>query len=564
MKTNKFITAAVLILWCNTASAQKKPSGTKPQTIKVVSQPAPTSKLPKLVIGIIVDQMRYDYVYRYYDKFGTGGFRRLMDEGFFCRNTLYNYVPTYTGPGHASVYTGTTPSVHGIVSNDWFSREKNDTVYCVEDDSTKTVGADNFAGKMSPKNLITTTVTDELRYATNFKSKVIGISMKDRGSILPAGHAANAAYWFDAQTGNWITSSYYMNDLPPWVKTFNDKKLAEKYINISWKTLLPIEQYIESTADDVAYEGLFPNETKPVFPHDFPKIKTAGYELVRRSPWGNSLTKDFALAAIESENLGSDAVPDFLCVSFSSTDYVGHQFGTNAIETEDTYLRLDKDIEELLNHIDSTIGANNVLLFLTADHAAIPNPVYLSDNKIPAGFFDMPLIKDSLAKYMSRQYGDSKFILCVDNNQVYLNHAAITTHKLSVEDVEEDVAAFLMRFKGVASTLTAHALNETEFSIGARALVQKGFYPKRSGDVMIIPDPGLIEWERKTGTTHGSAYTYDTHVPLLWYGWKIKAGSSVKRVEITDIAPTISSMLNMEFPNGCTGKVIEELFEKRK
>lgn len=556
---SKYFFLIALLLLCLKMQAQKKPVKIPAHSIKADSQPAPAAKLPRLVIGIIVDQMRFDYLYRYYNKFGTGGFRRLMDEGFFCRNTSYNYVPTYTGPGHASIYTGTTPAIHGIVSNDWFRREKNDTLYCVRDENAVTVGAANSAGKMSPRNLISTTVTDELRYATNFKSKVIGISMKDRGAILPAGHAANAAYWYDAQTGNWITSSYYMNEIPEWVKSFNAKQLSEKYLNTPWTTIYPIESYTESTPDNVPYEGPYSGESKPVFPHDFPKIKTTGYELIRRSPWGNALTKDFALAAIEHEQLGTDDIPDFLCISFSCTDYVGHQFGTNSVETEDTYLRLDRDLQEILEILDSVIGKNNALVFLTADHAAIPNPVYLSDNKIPSGYFNTQAMIDSLTKFMASEYGENKFISCVENNQVYINRDEIEKRRLKTEDVSENIATFLMRLSDVAQAITAGTLNKNEFSVGPRALVQNGFNAQRSGDVMIITNPGLIEWETKTGTTHGSAYSYDTHVPLLWYGWKIKAGQTARPVGITDIAPTLSSLLNIEFPNGTTGKVIYEL-----
>lgn len=511
--------------------------------------------VPKLVVGIVVDQMRYDYVFKYWNKFGEGGFKKLMNEGFFCKNTRYNYVPTYTGPGHASIYTGTTPAVNGIISNDWYRKTDNDTMYCVADDSTKTIGSETVAGKMSPKNLLTTTVTDELRYGSNYKNKVIGISLKDRGAILPAGHSANAAYWFDGANGKFISSSYYMNALPKWASDFNDSKRSDSYLAKSWTTLLPIEKYTESTADLVPYEEPYLGETTPVFPHDFPKIRQTNYELIKRSPWGNSILKEFALAALQNEGLGLNGTTDFLTISFSSTDYVGHQFGCNAIETEDTYLRLDQDLADLFSYLEKNIGKDNFLVFLTADHAAIPNPKFLSDHGVPAGLFNSTLIADSLKKFMSLTYGEGDWISCVNDDQVYLNHNLIREKNRDASAVAEKVADFLLKIKGVANAIPSRVFRESEFVLPPLSLLQRGFNARLSGDVLMLLEPGLIEY-RSTGTTHGSGYSYDTHVPLFFYGWKIPHGISAESVFITDIAPTLCNWLNIEFPNGCTGKVI--------
>lgn len=531
--------------------------------VSQVKMTPPKNGSPKLVVGIIVDQMRYDYIYRYWNKFGDNGFKRLVNEGFSCENTHYNYVPTYTGPGHAAVYTGTTPAHNGIISNDWYQRKTRDTMYVVSDNSVKSIGTENNYGKMSPKNLLATTITDELMYATNFRGKVFGISLKDRGAILPAGHSGTA-FWFDGLTGKWITSSYYMNELPGWLKKINEMHLAESYKQSIWEPLLPLDQYTESTDDDTPYEGLYTGEIKPIFIHDFFGLNSKDFEFVRRSPFGNSFTKDIALAAIENESLGKDSITDFLAISFSATDYVGHQFGTNAIETEDTYLRLDRDLGTLLNYLDKNVGKNNFLLFLTADHAAIPNPQYLADHKFPAGYFDHKPMIDSLKKVFNSQYGEGNWIECYNDQMIYLNHDLIEKNKLNLKQVQNNVAEFCAKFDGVYGALSASQLLESEFTQGVNSFIQKGFYPKRSGDVMIFLDPGLIESYNgsKTGTTHGSPYTYDTHVPLLWYGAGISHGSTVSNIQITDIAPTLSLMLHIPFPNACTGKPIEELFKK--
>src|SRR6201996_7538512 len=283
---------------------------------------------PKLVVGIVVDQMRWDYLYRFYERYQDNGFKRLLNEGFSCENTQVDYIPTFTAPGHTCIYTGSVPALHGIAGNDFIVQATGKSMYCTDDSTVTSVGATSIAGKMSPRNLLTTTVTDELRLATNFKSKVIGIALKDRGGILPAGHTANAAYWFDDKSGNWITSTYYMQELPQWVKDFNDQKLPETYLKTDWTPAYPIDSYVQSTPDiSPRYEGKFKGTDTPSLP-----VKTSGlYKnnlgLIRSTPFGNTLTLDMAIAAINGEKLGQGDQTDFLAVSFSSTDYVGHQFG---------------------------------------------------------------------------------------------------------------------------------------------------------------------------------------------------------------------------------------------
>lgn len=514
---------------------------------------------PKLVVGIVIDQMRYDYIYRYWDKFGNDGFKRLVNEGFFCRNTNFNYVPTYTGPGHASIYTGTTPAVHGIIANDWYDKVSEKNLYCAGDKNSIGVGTTSNEGKRSPVNMLTTSITDELRISTNMKSKVIGIALKDRSAILPAGHTANAAYWFDGSNGSFISSTYYMKDLPVWVQDFNKKELTKKYLSQPWNTLLPIEMYTESLPDDNNYEFIAKGETRPVFPHNLPELMDAngGFGLIRITPFGNSITKDFAIECIKNENLGKSTATDFLALSFSSPDYIGHSYGPNSVEQEDDYLRLDKDLAEFLKFLDTQIGKNNVLVFLTADHAAPEVPSYLLDLKIPAGYVkEWKIVKD-LKEYLLMTYGDT-MVLSFTNQQVYLNHKIISDKKLQLAQVQENAAAFIQNMEGVSEVITATTLNNTSFTEGSRYLMQKGFNARRSGDVLINYLPAWVEFS-KTGTTHGSPYSYDTHVPLIFYGWNIKQGSTSEQIYSTDIAATLAMMLNIQFPNGSTGKPISVL-----
>jgi predicted AlkP superfamily pyrophosphatase or phosphodiesterase len=527
--------------------------------VKAVAQKQTENEKPKLVVGIVVDQMRYDYLFRYWDKYSDKGFKRLINEGFLLKNANYNYVPTYTGPGHACVYTGTTPAVNGIVSNDWYDKDLRKQVYCAEDTTVLPVGTTALSARMSPQRLLTTTITDELRLSNNFKSKVIGIALKDRGAILPAGHTANAAYWFDRETANWVTSSYYMKQLPQWVQEFNAKRQVDTLLKEKWNTLLPIDQYTESTTDNVKYEGLYAGETSPVFPHDLPAIKLKDKDLIRRVPMGNTFTKNFAEAVLQGEQLGKGKATDFLAVSFSSTDYVGHQFGINAIETEDTYIRLDRDLAEFFDFLGKQVGDGNYLLFLTADHGAANNTLYSIDRNIPAGFFNAHLVDSLLEKDLRATFGPGEYVAELSSHGVYFNSPLLDQKKISHEEIAKKCADFLMKTKGVAVAVPAQELKEVQWNEGVMALLQRGFNWQRSPDVLMSLDPAWMEWDTQTGTTHGAAYSYDTHVPVLFFGWNVPHGSSAEPVFVTDIAPTVATLLNIEFPNGTTGKPIQSL-----
>ncbi|RTQ53602.1 alkaline phosphatase family protein [Hymenobacter gummosus] len=541
---------------------------------------------PKLVVGIVVDQMRYDYLYRYWNKYGADGFRRLLGEGFSFENCHYNYVPTYTGPGHASIYTGTTPSVHGIIGNNWLERETGKGTYVTEDKSVKSVGGDAWAGQMSPRHMLTTTITDELRLATNFQAKTIGVCIKDRGSILPAGHAASAAYWFDNSNGSFITSTFYAQQLPDWVQQFNARKLPQQYLSKPWETLLPLSEYTESTADDVPWENTFKGEQKPVFPHNLPvlsglapaqvqgtmlaageKPPTTNLDLIRTTPFGNTLTLDFALEAIRQEQLGQRGQTDFLALSFSSTDYVGHHFGVNAIETEDTYLRLDRDIARLLKTLDQTVGKGQALVFLSADHGAAHSPEFLKSQRIPAGSVGPRLWRDTLQAQLQRRYGPGQWVLSYENQQVYLNRPLIQQKKLDLYQVQQQTAELVVQFTGVTRAVAATDVQRSHWESGLLMYLENGYLPKRSGDVMVVMEPGWLEsyaYPVNKGTTHGSSGAYDTHIPLLFWGWRVPQGESVYPARITDIAPTVARFLHIQEPDGCTGQPLQDVLTKKK
>ncbi|WP_394758987.1 alkaline phosphatase PafA [Flavobacterium sp.] len=516
---------------------------------------------PKLVIGIVVDQMKMEYLYRFYDDFSSNGFKRLMNNGYTFQNMHYNYMPTYTAPGHASIYTGTTPAMHGIVSNEWFSRSSGKDIYCTDDESVKTIGdGKEDEGKMSPKNLLTTTITDELRLATNFKGKVIGMSIKDRGAILPAGHFANWAFWY-SKTGAFISSSFYGEKLPDWVTQFNNEKNYLPYITKGWNLLKPITTYNESLSDDNPYEGKL-NGVKPVFPYnlkDMYEKKDAG--IIKSTPFGNDLLVDFAKKAIEKEELGKDNSTDFLTVSFSSTDYIGHILGPRSIELQDTYLRLDQTIADFLIYLDTNVGKNNYLLFLTADHAGAENVNYLRDKKYNVRNVDPSEIKASLKKHSIDTFGEN-LILNYSSFNLLFNREIIKAKELDLVKVKQSFKEFLMTQEHVKRVYTEEEILASTGSDYHLDFIAKGYDPTQSGDLIILDKPGYIEYG-ETGTSHGTTYSYDTHVPCIFYGWNIKKGETHDKKEITQIAPTIAQKIKIAMPNGTESKVLLEVLDKK-
>jgi len=527
-------------------------------------KPSNSLPRPKLVVGIVVDQMRWDYLYRFYDRYQANGFKRFLNEGFTCENTYIPYVPTVTAIGHSSVYTGSVPAIHGIAGNDFIIEATGQNMYCTEDSTVETVGSTSDAGKMSPRNLLASTITDELKLATNFRSKVIGVALKDRGSILPAGHTPDAAYWLDNATGNWITSTFYMNELPEWVKKFNDRKLAEKYLNQDWNTLYDIKTYVQSTPDDNPYEGAFSGSKTPTFPVKTSGMYSRSYDIIRTTPYGNTLTADFAKAAVENEQLGRDEITDFLAVSFSSTDYIGHRFGVNAIEIEDTYLRLDKDLASLFTYLDTKIGKGTYTVFLTADHAAAHNPNFLQDKNIPAGYFNSGQVQRELNAALEQTYGAKNLVRSFSNSQVHLNNSVIEQNKLNEEAIKRDIVDFLWKVPNISFVVDNKKIGESGLPLLIAERIRNGYNAKRSGAITFVLEPAYYSGgsTKATGTTHGSWHPYDSHIPLLWMGWGINRGSSNRTVNMTDIAPTVAALLHIQEPNGCVGKPIVEVLKK--
>lgn len=550
----KNILFAVLLLITGVSSNSQNASVSN----KIGAEPS----RPKLVVGIVVDQMRYDYLTRFYHKYGEGGFKRMMAEGFNCKNNHFNYIPTKTGPGHASVYTGTTPKYHGIIANDWYDKETKSMAYCAGDDSVNSVGTTNSDGKMSPHRMQTTTFADENRLFTQMRGKTIGISIKDRGSILPAGHTANAAYWFTGgDEGHFISSTFYMDALPKWVEKFNKSKVVESYLK-PWNTLYDIETYVESGSDKNDFEGSFRGKETATFPYDLKDLsaQNSGFDILKSTPYGNSIVADFAIAAIDGEALGQDDITDVLAVSFSSTDYIGHKFGVNSKEIQDTYLRLDKDLERFFKALDEKVGKGEYTVFLTADHGAVDVPSYLHSEKIPAGYLNNNERKKAFNVFLTETYGTTEILENISNDQIFLNREKIKALGLDLSDVQEAIVNEQLGYAHVSKAYSATTMSSVNFVEGIEALLQKGFNQKRSGDVVLVNDPAFVS-SGHTGSSHSTGFNYDTHVPLLFFGKGIKNGHTFKKTEITDIAPTMSAILGTSFPNGAIGRPLEFVFK---
>lgn len=518
---------------------------------------------PKLVVGIVVDQMRYDYLYRYYDKYSEGGFKRLLNEGFNCRNNHYPYALTVTAAGHAAIYTGSIPAINGIVGNDWYDTHSERTVYCVEDSTVKTVGSLNVAaGKMSPRNMLTSTVTDQLRIANNFRSKTIGIAIKDRGSILPAGHTATGAYWYDSKTGNWITSTFYTDALPKWVNDLNARKLPAEYTKNGWKTLLPIEAYTESTPDDQPYETKLAGAAKPVFPYELVGQAGSAFGAVTSTPWGNTMTKDMAIAALKGENMGKGADTDFLAVSFSTPDRIGHAFGPTSVEQQDIYLRLDLEFADFLSTLDDWVGKGNYTVFLTADHGAMDVPAFWQEHKLPAGLIDVNILYSTLKKALKAAFGEGKYIVGSENYQLYFNKPLLKEKHISLETVYQVVREALLPLPGIADVINLKSLHTADLNSYQLELYKNNVNTKRSGDVQIVVQSGWFAGDG-IGTDHGTPHNYDTHVPFVLYGWGIQQGETLRRTSISDIAPTIAALLHILPPSGNIGNPVTESLKNK-
>jgi predicted AlkP superfamily pyrophosphatase or phosphodiesterase len=527
---------------------------------------AQISDKPKLIVGIVVDQMVYDYLYRYESRFSKGGFELMKEKGTNCRNTQYNYVPTYTGPGHASIYTGATPNDHGIVANQWYSREQEEMVNCVGDSNYFSVGTESNDGVRSPKNLKCMTITDQLKM-TYPESKVVAISFKDRGAILPGGHLSDGSYWFDYVSGNMITSDFYTKELPAWVSDFNSLKIPQVDLKKTWTTLYPLDSYRASGPDNSPYEKVLNSKSTPTFPYNLPEIAGGkkDFHLFAATPFANTFLTDFSIQALENESLGKGEQTDILCVSYSTPDIAGHAFGPRSVEIEDMYLRLDRDIEKLIKAIKKQVGKDFVM-FLTADHAVVPVPQMLMDKKLPGGYLFSDEHMINLHDAVKSKFG-TDFVAVLENNNIYLNEELINFMGANKKEVEEFIAEQVTLWPGVKQAYTSKDLQGVKQGNHYTEMVKKGYDRVRSGNVIFILEPGYLAKEQdrdqsRQGTSHGTGYAYDTHVPLLWYGKGIKEKDVMRKVDVTDIVPTLTHILELQYPNCATGTPILELFQK--
>ena len=516
---------------------------------------------PKIVVGVVVDQMCYDYLYRFQHHFSTDGFNRFLNRGVNCRNTNYNYVPTYTGPGHASIYTGTTPYNHGIVANEWYDRTKAKGVNCVFDPNVQAVGNSSSAyGQVSPHHLETMTVTDQLKF-TYPASNVYSISIKDRSAVLPGGHLSDGSYWFDYSSGKFITSTFYTKELPPWVQAFNQAHNADTYL-ADWELLHEPSSYSRSI-DNSPYEVTIKGAKTPTFPYAFTSFAKGNYSQFTITPFANTLLTDLALELIQQERLGKNEATDMLCVSYSTPDIAGHAFGPYSLEVEDIYVRLDLELAKLFNALDKQVGKNNYVIFLTADHAVVPVPQQLKDEKLPGGYFDMSACLTSVNTQLQKKYG-TILIQSEENQNIYLNNALIDSLKISKSEVQREVADILRSFPEVKVAVTGSDLERGIIQDPWMQMILNGYSKERSGDIIFMLKPGYLSISSDTGsehkgTSHGSAFNYDTHVPLLWYGNKMKHQEIFRPIEITDISATLVHLLNLQRNGSMTGKPIIEI-----
>jgi len=529
---------------------------------EINAQGTTTPFRPKLIIGIVVEQMRYDYIERYWEKYENGGFKKLYKGGMVFNNARYNHLFAQQGVSHATIATGTTPSFHGIIGTNWYDTKRNLPVYCVQDENARTVGSDSFEGKRSAKYLETTTMGDEILLSTSGKSKVVSIAFADCSSILSAGHTGKA-FWFDERSGAWISNNQYMTELPNWVTNMNNEFLPDLYLTKTWNTVLPIEKYTESQADDSKYEAGYLGEYK-TFPHELSRLNKSmrEYSLLKMTPFANTFTKDFAIKAIAEEQLGKDEYTDLLMLSFSGTHEIGKIFGPESIEVEDAFLRFDRDLAHFIMFLDSYLGKDNYLIYLTSDHGTKYSSAYLEDKGLPSGHFNQGTAISLLKAYLRNKYGNSEWVKTYSNQQFYLDRLLIESKKLSYSIIEADAIELLKEFTGVANVLGSSKIQAEDMNRFPQNYIQNSYYFGRSGDIIMNLLPGWSENVKER--TYNSFYNYDAHVPLIWYGWKVNHQIVNRNINMTDIAPTITSILNVATPNGCTGVPIQEFTDVLK
>jgi hypothetical protein len=528
--------------------------------VGVWGQRIPSQK-PKLIVGVTVSGMMYDYLSVYWDKYGDDGFRRMATSGANCKNARFNYLITEPSVGYASIATGANPSEHGIVSDYWYNRLSNEIAYSLDDAEQTTIGGSYGTGAYSPVSMHNRTLSDEIRIKSRFRSKSIGVAIDPQASILMAGHTATGAYWLDPIRASWVTSSYYMDSLPGWVNDFNEKNYRDLYLNRMWETLKPISEYTESMLDNNEYELGFDDQI--TFPYDLARISGAAsgepnYTTLLSTPWGNTYTKDMAIAAIVNEELGMGETTDMIHIGFNATKYLAQRYSTWSVEIQDAYLRLDQEIAHLLTFLDEHLGLENVLVYVTAENALAVDPRYLAEYRIPSGFFNYRTSISLLKSYLNAIYGRGDWVTFYYAQQIYLNHQLIEDSRLSLEEVQDQVARFMIQMGGVSNAVQSYVLQRNQFSEGVLQKIQNSYYQKRSGDVILYLTPGYVE-HSNVGGGDFAEFKYAPHVPLMFYGWKVNRITIPYKVSPTDIATSLASFLEISMPENATGIVITDL-----
>jgi hypothetical protein len=522
-----------------------------------------TPEKPTLIVGIVVDGMKYDWIERYWKLFGEGGIKRLIKQGTNYTNASVPFLFADAGSSHATISTGAPPAIHGIVSETWFSRLRNEQVHCTSDFLAKSIGGNNENGKHSANQLRANTIGDEMILSSNYQSKVISVSFKPEPAILLEGHLPGASYWFDTNTGRWITSSQYANTLPEWVSNFNSRNSAGHYLTRDWELLLAENLYAGCPPDDNDLETGFFNQFK-TFPYRSSRIRKESLgqnnEILGMMPFGNTLTTDFAITTLLEEGLGKDHNTDLLWVSYTAINQITKLFGPDSREVADALLRLDMEIQRLLYQVEETVGRDKALIFFTSTHGAAMDPDYSRALNLPGGFFRYRNAVTLLNSFLSAIYSDGNWVSNYVNHQLYLNETLIDQRKLSFTLVQDQAARFLTHFDGVARAIPADRMVTGSITNPWGVLVQNSYNPDRTGDILLILQPGWIE-EENTDSDSRSPYSYDTHIPLIWYGWKITNKIIHHPVTLLDIAPTLSNMINISAPAGSTGTILHDLIK---
>ncbi|MFA5219101.1 MAG: alkaline phosphatase family protein [Bacteroidales bacterium] len=542
----------VILLCCFLIS----PAGTK-------AQPVLPKEPPSLVVGIVVDGLRADWIDRYWHLFGEGGIKKLVTQGLSFSDANIPFLMADIGSSHASISTGSTPALHGIISAKWYNRLSREEVFCTADQTARPVGTLSLLGRHSPRYLLTPTINDVLLLASNNRSKVVTVSLQPESSVLLAGHQPSSCYWFNSANGKWMTSSHYMEEIPQWVNHYNQRNIAEIYIEREWNQLLADNLYEIIIPDDNPFETGFFNRFK-TFPYKMARIRkeslSQDFEILTKVPFGNTLVADFAKAAMLEENLGTDKHPDILWVSFTAIHQLNLLFGPDSREVADALLRLDIEIQRLIHQVEETVGRDSSLFILTSTHGVSRDPDYNKSLKLPGGYFRYRNAMALLNSYLTAIYGEGDWVENYINLQVYLNETLIDSKNIPFLDIQEQAARFLTHFEGVSRAIPADRLVTGAVTQPWADLLQNSFYPDRTGDLILILQPGWIQ-EENTDSDSGSPHSYDRHIPMVWYGWGINPGICDKPVTPLDITPTLSRILNIPRPEGSVGNIIRDILQ---